>query len=626
MDIRFRFENLVNNKYMDDFDYLGYSFSFETLFGKRSLNYKMCSCAVEHETVQYISENGDINREMYEKILQCILNGKCPHVDGEPEDDVAKTKIYGIQVAVAAGTMLAAEKIYELKIKRICLYPYSLELRSNVPRPSRLLKVHPCAVAAMKTRYDILKVIVKTSDLVSPLMPLWVKSTDDDNLYHLETISYLECCVRQNDATRLLRYIQIADDPILLDSGMLTLHPYLHILTYALKYCSLPVQRVLCKSLQNRTSPSGAKEDIPEDVLFMIAENIIILNKPEILKLFQIGLWRFPERINELRNICNRLNRKECLSVIRFLHTLKHEQHEQNDNEREKIAWYLHQYMEHYAELKDEIIPILRGNPNPHLYDIISYELQRYFDKMSDSAPTVKKLPLKALRDIGIDINTWIIRSSCLLKLLGYDTKGHYRLRINYEDFREQLELILNENIEFEAVIDSIKLPDTCISGYCNRSKNSARKQSDREFSELNRRIKFEDFLGLIVLLDLDLKENRRLKTVCRGDFILDARMHAHSRHDMYVYHFVLPLFIECGLSITRSALANVIENPLHNKELEYLRRCLEKPRSLTKQCRDVLRKYFKGRRIRTYLDVINVSASIRKFILCKDVLLLTDD
>lgn len=69
------FWNLVSNRFMPDFDYMRH-FSFKTVFHYSLQSYCLCECDFEHEYLDYISVNGEIDKELYEKILKNITNGK----------------------------------------------------------------------------------------------------------------------------------------------------------------------------------------------------------------------------------------------------------------------------------------------------------------------------------------------------------------------------------------------------------------------------------------------------------------------------------------------------------------------------------------------------------------------
>ena len=139
MDIKTTFRNLVTNKYMQNYSYANNTFSFKTLFHQTSYSYCCCACGFEHEYIDYISKSGVINEDMYQNILQCILDGKCPHVDNAPSDTYFReAKVYALHVAAAVGTISALKDIPipretcpEIKGGIYCLDPLQIAVLKN---------------------------------------------------------------------------------------------------------------------------------------------------------------------------------------------------------------------------------------------------------------------------------------------------------------------------------------------------------------------------------------------------------------------------------------------------------------------------------------------------------------
>ena len=107
MNVKQVFRNLAKNTFMPEFDYIGYKFSFKTVFYISDLEYCLCTCGYEHEYLTYISESGKIDENLYAKVEQCILAGKCPHVDSASHDYIEEAGIYGVNIAAAVGTQNA---------------------------------------------------------------------------------------------------------------------------------------------------------------------------------------------------------------------------------------------------------------------------------------------------------------------------------------------------------------------------------------------------------------------------------------------------------------------------------------------------------------------------------------
>ena len=105
MDVTKVFRNLAIGHYMEDFDYITTNFAFKAVYHTNAYSYCFCTCAFEHERIDYIIQPGKINERMYQRVLQCILDGKCEHVDQLAKEYTKKTIVYGIHIAVAAGTV-----------------------------------------------------------------------------------------------------------------------------------------------------------------------------------------------------------------------------------------------------------------------------------------------------------------------------------------------------------------------------------------------------------------------------------------------------------------------------------------------------------------------------------------
>ena len=60
MEFRERFRRLLSNQYMADFEYYNCTFSFMTVFYKSAYSNCCCSCAYDHEYMDYLHDDGSI--------------------------------------------------------------------------------------------------------------------------------------------------------------------------------------------------------------------------------------------------------------------------------------------------------------------------------------------------------------------------------------------------------------------------------------------------------------------------------------------------------------------------------------------------------------------------------------
>lgn len=94
---------------MPDYNYVRDKISFRTVFYKAAYTYCCCACSFEHEYLDYLSDEGNINEAMYERMVNNVLNGECEHVKNVPEKYVKETYVFGIHIAAAVGTIQALE-------------------------------------------------------------------------------------------------------------------------------------------------------------------------------------------------------------------------------------------------------------------------------------------------------------------------------------------------------------------------------------------------------------------------------------------------------------------------------------------------------------------------------------
>lgn len=130
MDVSEVFRGLVTGQYIDGTDYAT-KFTFQTVFYTSPYTYCCCPCGFQHEFLDYIKENGDINEEVYDQIVQSIVDGKCPHVtDKISLAWVKETSLTGYHI-IAASTNFGkgyheVKKRYQSGIFKLELYNIAL--------------------------------------------------------------------------------------------------------------------------------------------------------------------------------------------------------------------------------------------------------------------------------------------------------------------------------------------------------------------------------------------------------------------------------------------------------------------------------------------------------------------
>lgn len=110
MDIRKELRDLIENGYIGDFDY-NTEYRFRTVYYRTSLAYCICTCGFNHEYVEYIQDTGDADETKFENVIECIVNGKCPHVATVPAVYVKETGVCAHNIAAVVCNSSAFEKI-----------------------------------------------------------------------------------------------------------------------------------------------------------------------------------------------------------------------------------------------------------------------------------------------------------------------------------------------------------------------------------------------------------------------------------------------------------------------------------------------------------------------------------
>ena len=103
----------------------------------------------------------------------------------------------------------------------------------------------------------------------------------------------------------------------------------------------------------------------------------------------------------------------------------------------------------------------------------------------------------------------------------------------------------------------------------------------------------------------------------------MDGKVHSPYGHEgkSFALNFEAPLLLECGYPVDNEALHEALDEKLHKKELEYLRRYLNNPKSSILICCMALRAEFKGRAIHRFIEAANLPQMISDLILFKVVL-----
>ena len=191
-----KFRNLVTDQFMENVDYAQEEYSFLTVFYTSSSTYCCCSCAHYHEYLEYISDTGEVDKNVYENIVKSLANGKCPHADMVPEYQLVPTSITAMNIAAAVGTERAVKENIDK------CYPSSGHMFSCSMLNCGIFKLYPFDTAMLKKQTNICNLIVdywlSHKSIYTRMTKIYI-STVNSRTLHIQEGTRLELCVRQRN-------------------------------------------------------------------------------------------------------------------------------------------------------------------------------------------------------------------------------------------------------------------------------------------------------------------------------------------------------------------------------------------------------------------------------------------
>ena len=156
-----------------DFYCKSMAFSFETVFYRTSYSYCCCPCAYQHEYFDYLSDKDEIDEQkkrhideaMFERIVQNIADGRCPHADSVKPKYLASSTVYTKHILAVSGSRKDFERVS-------LWHPYEL---------SSIFKLHPFVNLVLKNSCHL-------SDFIENLGPLpFFKVRQMNSMYPIRT-------------------------------------------------------------------------------------------------------------------------------------------------------------------------------------------------------------------------------------------------------------------------------------------------------------------------------------------------------------------------------------------------------------------------------------------------------
>ena len=341
---------VLNPDKMTDIHY-DCSFSFETVFYRTSYSYCCCPCAYQHEYFDYLSDKDELDEQeerhideaMFERIVQNIADGRCPHANTVEPKYLTTSTVYTDHILAVSGSKKSLKRV----TGRVC---------KNL---SRIFHLHPYVNLVLKNSCQVFELLKDLEDyeIMQCMYPIRSKVNHNTCIVHLERLSLLECCARKG-TIKGFQYLKMPLRPHIFSSNNVS-----SVFDLAFKYelkaflDSLIVngfktyvhqgRRIHTKNLENRKLER-----------LICAEAAIVYNHPKILD----GLisHRFAKEIsqmeiNKLVFICLALQRAECRKVL-FKHGFpEYESLAEIDQQNELFHILLH-----YSGCREEIVSIIK--------------------------------------------------------------------------------------------------------------------------------------------------------------------------------------------------------------------------------------------------------------------------
>ena len=555
-----KFRNMVTNQFMENVEYMREKYSFLTVFSKSASTlalgstYRCCSCAHDHEYLEYILDTGEVNEKLYDKIVKSLAIGKCHHVDAISKDQLVSTSVTGLHIAAAVGT----ERAVKENLERCCRYMTDFGI----------FNLHPFDTAMLKKQTYICNLFVNywlshgAGYLYSPHM-----ATVNGKYLHTQEVSRLEFCVRQANnqllqtiTTKLsktscfgengIRNIQCILTPSTPNRGLA------HALQLTMKYQLVPLQHTLVQYMQLLSKYDILTKEIRNDCLLsaLMYNNCRLLEK--MLKFLDLNGSNGNKFISQCCMVLQ--NRENCTKLLHHLRVIR----PVSMSKEERIyTFFFTLFGIFYNDFKNELNSLLESAPG----------IQQGFIKVS----LLNQIPSFRFYDHDIFVAHIVLsiielgKTETLIHDAKFIVPQLREMLLNYSRYslriRHAVELLIHENVE----IDTEKVI----------------MRDDSNFP-------------------LGLRRGRLYH------YITDVEQHGvygHNGEDL-VLNYLCTFLLECGYEVPKRCLFDILRKKSDKEyilaEQAYINNYLDTPRSLLVCCRNSLRKHFRGRYIHRFVKV----------------------
>ena len=594
------FQKLIKNDFIPDITYSQYHFSFQTVFYRSSVSYRVCGCAFENEYLDYISETAAINEEMAYTVLQNIINGKCPHVDKVDQKCIRETSISAIHIATFVGNKQAIDDYFN-DYKAV---------------PGKIFRMSPYRLAIVKENISVIDLFhnaIGNRILMNlEVIPVWnllyaQRNIEEKQNISFECLSAPELCVRKRNKPLLKAVL----NPLL---EYKNIHKAFG---QAIKHGLKDMEKELTEYIQS-IYERGRQEDAIKCVHYAIVNGHteLLSNMMKLAYSCESILMKY------VSEACILMGRSACVDICKFYGVLDSKDEASKDlgKELSELSNWLHRYHDHsniedfQAYLKETFYK--RSNPHIKLCGFCCKNIH----------PEVLKLILDLEAEKDNAQKRKVTMTNCVDGSMSFYCSTTplppWRLKYRKASFAESNHHYRFSQLERNIALAYLMSKRTSFECYPLENKNTQRENIERVLYE-NPSLALNRFtVSLAISLDETYESD---VGKLHGDFIMDNEEHScfgYRAKDCFALSFFAPLLLECGFRTERQLLVNALENKkLHDSERAYICHHLFSARSLKLRCRDVIRDYFEGRQLHKFVDTLFLPQTIKDFLLLNDIL-----
>ena len=380
-------------------------------------------CGFENEYFDYISKTGEINERMYNKIVNNILKGACPHVGMVDDMYTREGSIYAIHIAAAVGTE-GAIKDYLNNYREVF---------------GGLFKLTPYRIAVIREKLNVVSLFQGTIQTIfsNPVVAINLinsyRSSEDKNRIMVEQVSVPLYCIRKKNR-ELLKSV---------------LNPFIQYVNVNKAFemvfkCNLrQMQGDLIQYLQEVHVSSS------DTFLRDCCVSAIVYNQASVLDSILTPYMSNPSISSalQLAETCSALKRNVCADILHE-HGITRAK-DQAFHPQSRLFLLLKTF---HDEFKEEIMSRLRETVNIH--GVINIKYRNGMTRLHSCVGPYHQIDpceVRALLELGADVDI-------------VDDKGNTPLvhllskRSHIKGIRESIEMFLNENPSTSLNKDAVAL------------------------------------------------------------------------------------------------------------------------------------------------------------------------